>query len=251
MSRLLFVVALLVVAASATGATNQKEVGLKELEAARKLQNDADKLSEELTTKMLELELEYHKKKEPVLKERNQLLRDIPDFWTTIITRHPNHRSWLRGMDDAILKYLTDVEISDLEREEGNYYPLHTFRLTMKFRANEFFSDTVLYRDIKGSADGDRGSGVHWMTDKAPAEASFFNFFENDIPDTRGRLEDHIKHEISHVFRYEFWQNPFTYYDQPSFYDYQHLSEEDYARYQEAERDAAGGLEGHRAEGDL
>eukprot|EP00388_Colpodella_angusta_P044746 GDKK01063885.1.p1 GENE.GDKK01063885.1~~GDKK01063885.1.p1 ORF type:complete len:244 (+),score=26.23 GDKK01063885.1:1-732(+) len=235
MSRSLFLLSLLLFAAAAASEPINTGNGNKELDAARKLQHDSDHLSEELTTKMLELEVEYHKKKEPILKERGALLKSIPAFWPTIIKRHPNHRGWLKGLDDAILDHLIDVEISDLDREGSNYYPLHTFRLTMRFTANEFFSNKVLYRDVAGSLESEGSSGVDWMMGKAPTEASFFNFFEHNIPDTRVRMEDHIKHEIAHVFRYEFWQNPFTYYDQPNFYDFQHLSEEDYARYHEAD----------------
>jgi len=205
----------------------------KEIDAARRLQSDADRIGEELTVKMLSLEVEYHKKKEPVLKERNALLKSIPNFWSTIISRHPNHHSWMRGDDEEILKYLIDVEISDLEREEGNYYPLHTFKLAMRFKPNEYFTDSVLYRDIKGHMQDETASGVNWLEGKAPVEPSFFNFFENNIPDTRGKSQEHIKHEIAHVFRYEFWQNPFTYYDQPTYHDYQHLSEEQYQQYHE------------------
>lgn len=199
------------------------------LSGARLLQANADQLGEELTSKMLSLEVEYQSKKAPVLKERNALLKSIPNFWATIITRHPNKRAWFRGNDEDILKSLIDVVIADTDRDrDSGGFPLHSYRLEMHFAPNIYFSNSVLFREIHGGLDEGSVSGVQWMDGRAPVHASFFNFFErsDSIGEGRDRSHEHLRHEISHVFRYEFWQNPFTYYDQPTYHDYQHLSEE-------------------------
>lgn len=231
----------------------QGDATSQELDAARKLQTDADRLGEELTSKMLELELEYHKRKEPLLKERNKLLSAIPNFWATIISRHPNRHAWLHGDDEDILKYLVDVEVGDMSRDEGVYYPLHTFRISMKFRPNPYFANTIIYRDVKGGMDDASVSGINWLEGKAPLQASFFNFFESGgmVGETRGRLQDHTRHEIAHVFRYEFWQNPFTYYDQPTYHDYQHMSEEQHSLYEEQRTSQHAGEHEQHYGGDL
>jgi hypothetical protein len=55
-------------------------------------------------------------------------------------------------------------------------------------------------------------SGVNWLGDRQPFEPSFFNFFEK-----KNQPENHVDpqviNDIAHVVRYEFWQNPFTYFD--------------------------------------
>lgn len=214
---LLYVVSLCVVAAAVVAATSPN------LEEGRALQAQIDHSSEELHREMLALELAYHRKKVPLINERNALLKTIPGFWKRVIETHPSHQMWIRGTDADVLTFLEDIQIKELEEDVGEHHsPLHTFRLELHFRTNDYFAQTVLWREMRGSLQEEVVSGVSWLPGMQPSYqgGSFFNFFEKREHSPLYQIDDHTLNEIFHVFRYEFWINPFTYFDMPSYADY-------------------------------
>lgn len=214
----LCIVALLTLTASAAPQSEDPEK--KAILEARQAQDLIDKATEEMMRKLTELEIQYHKKKLPLFEQRNEVLKGIKGFWSRVVENHPSHESWCRGNDKAALAYLTDVVIKDLE-EETDAHLLHHYRLELHFAPNAYFSNAMLWRDIRGHAHDDgqsQVSGVSWFEGRYPTDVSFFNFFEKSDAQTNApRLENHFISEIGHIFRYEFWPNPFTYHDLPQY----------------------------------
>lgn len=188
-----------------------------ELLEARAAQTAIDSSTEEMMRRLNELEVEYHIKKIPLFAARNSLLKQVKGFWGKVIASHPSHAAWTNPDDLPILEYLTDVNVRSLDNDNGH---LHHYRVELTFAANPYFVDDKLYRDIRGHAfDGETPvSSIKWLDGKLPGQASFFNFFE-PTNTGRPRLEDHFVAEIGHVFRYEFWPNPFTYHDLPHYHE--------------------------------
>jgi hypothetical protein len=190
--------------------------------SARQAQDAIDKSTEEMMRKLTELEIEYHKKKQPLFEQRNKVLKDVKGFWARVVENHPSHESWFRASDKAALAHITDLVIKDLD-EETDAHLLHHYRLELHFEPNAYFSNAVLWREVRGHAHDDgvsSVSGVTWFEGRTPTEPSFFNFFEK--PNERihaPRLDAHFISEIGHIFRYEFWPNPFTYHDLPQYQD--------------------------------
>jgi hypothetical protein len=188
---------------------------------ARQAQDSIDRVTEEMMRKLTELEVEYHKKKQPLFVQRNIVLKKVDHFWARVIENHPSHEAWFRGSDKEALQYLTDVQITDLPNDQDDAHLLHHYRLELHFAPNAFFSNAVLWRDVRGHAHDDglsEVSGVTWFEGRTPAEVSFFNFFEkSNVRSSAPRLEDHFISEVGHIFRYEFWPNPFTYHDLPQY----------------------------------
>lgn len=189
---------------------------------SRAAQDAIDRSTEEMMRKLTELEILYHRKKQPLFEQRNNVLKGVKGFWSRVVENHPSHESWCRGNDKAALAHLTDVVIKDLE-EETDAHLLHHFRLELHFAPNAYFSNAVLWRDIRGHAHDDgvsTVSGVAWFEGRLPTEPSFFNFFERaNERMSAPRLDAHFISEIGHIFRYEFWPNPFTYHDLPQYQD--------------------------------
>lgn len=202
---------------------------------ARHAQDDIDRVTEDMMRKLTELEVEYHKKKQPLFDKRNEVLLKIKNFWTRVIENHPSHESWFRGSDKEALASLTDVRVRDIEGESDAHL-LHHYRLELHFGPNAFFSNAVLWREVRGHAHEDgqsQVSGVTWFEGRTPTDVSFFNFFEQaNVRFSAPRLEPHYISEIGHIFRYEFWPNPFTYHDLPQYQELmqQHRSGEYYAQ---------------------
>ena len=188
-----------------------------ELLEARASQTAIDASTEEMMRKLNELEVEFHKKKLPLFAARNTLLRKVPGFWGKVISNHPSHAAWTSQEDLNILPYIADINVRELENDDGH---MHHYRVELTFATNPYFVDTKLFRDIRGHAFDEQSpvSGVKWMDGKQPGQASFFNFFETTNTG-RPQLEAHFIAEIGHVFRYEFWPNPFTYHDLPHYHE--------------------------------
>lgn len=53
----------------------------KQLKAFEAITEKLDKLQEELTQETIQLESKYAAKRKPVYKERNDVIKNIPDFW--------------------------------------------------------------------------------------------------------------------------------------------------------------------------
>lgn len=226
---------------------------------ARTSQNEVDRVTEEMMRKLTELEIEYHKQKMPLFQKRNEILKKVKGFWQRVVENHPGHGAWLRGTDKEILRYLVDVDVTEMEVNKESHdgssfadlHLLHNFRISFTFSPNEFFSNMVLWRDVRGHAHDDHlvVSGITWFEGRAPSDVSFFNFFE--MPNVRNhapRLESHIVAEIGHVFRYELWPNPFTYHDLSRYHELLHQTQEGAALYfaQEQPYDAVEDHEVHR-----
>jgi template-activating factor I len=187
---------------------------------ARNAQNEVDATTEAMMRALSEIEIEFHKKKIPLYAKRNQILSKVTGFWGRVVENHPNHGGWIRGDDKDVLPYITEIGVQDLPGDPDAHM-LHHYILELHFAPNPYFSDAKLWRQIKGHVHDDHPvvSGVHWYEGKAPTEASFFNFFEKSEDRNEPRLETHLLAEIGHIFRYEFFPNPFTYHDLPRYHE--------------------------------
>lgn len=215
------------------------------LEDARAVQQKVDANQEELMHKIQELEAEYRKKADPLAAERGDLLKGIKNFWSTVLLAHPSHGMWIQSSDKEILQnHLTDVRIETISENDIHGLGTSHYRVSLHFSPNHYFSDSVLWREVNGIAEDDTAkmSGITWTDGSVPSGPSFFNFFEakNVRPEM---MDGHLFNDIAHVFRYEFWPNPFSYYDLPTTDFSRHQQEhEEYLRSLEQANGAEGGI---------
>ena len=50
-------------------------------------------VNDEASDKVLQIEVEYNQKRQPIYKERSEHLKKLPDFWQLCILQHPVLRS--------------------------------------------------------------------------------------------------------------------------------------------------------------
>jgi hypothetical protein len=199
MRRVLLVAAALLIAS----ATAENTVG-----DARGVQSKVDDLSHEMMQKMMQVEEEINKKKVPLYAERNEHLKNIEGFWGRTIQNHPSHGQWVREADRDMLRYISDISVEEID-------PAHyKFKISMSLRRNPYVGDDTLWLSVNShDANEHEASGVNWLGDNFPATPSFFSFFDQREP----RMDPQAVSDLTHVLRYEFFQNPFTYHDIPTF----------------------------------
>lgn len=203
--RLTALAALIVVLAAISPAVSAEPAAIGD---ARGAQSKLDDLAHEMMQRMLEVEKDTNAKKIPVYASRNEHLKKVEGFWARTIMNHPSHGSWFGGNDREILPFVTDLSVTDIDASQ------HQFEITMELKRNPYIANTKLWRKVTGyDPDEQEVSGVEWLGDNKPTMATLFSFFDKEGP----KLDPQVVTDITHVMRYEFFQNPFTYHDIPTF----------------------------------
>ncbi|XP_066344229.1 NAP1-related protein 1-like [Miscanthus floridulus] len=62
---------------------------LLSIEKLQEIQDQIEKVNEEASNKVLEVEQKYNEIRRPVYVRRNEMIQKIPDFWLTAFLSHP------------------------------------------------------------------------------------------------------------------------------------------------------------------
>ncbi|RWW29795.1 hypothetical protein BHE74_00057769 [Ensete ventricosum] len=74
------------------------------IEKLQEIQDEIEKVNEEASDKVLEVEQKYNEIRRPIYKRRNEIIQSIPDFWLT-----------------AIFKYLVSLDVEDSKDVKSGY----------------------------------------------------------------------------------------------------------------------------------
>lgn len=192
---------------------------LSSLEALARVQVDLEKINDEASDKVLEVEQQFNKKRRPKYVERNQLIGKIPEFWRKALTSHPVLRATITEDEENVLGYLTEVDVEDAEDIKSGY------KIVFKFSPNPFFSNTKLEKSLKFADDASltiEGDVPLWKPGKEPAEALpagsgkrqaevEYNFFKWFVDYERLEGGDHD--DIADIIKDDIWPDPLKYYN--------------------------------------
>ena len=193
----------------------------KVLEEMETIQKELDAIEKRKEKELIQIEINHQKERRPISQKRNQIAEKIPEFWAKTFQHHPILRDLLTPNDIQLLKYLKELDVETLDSQ-------NSFRLTLKFRENEFLEDLTLWKEIRFHPDEETepqisGSdikwkpGKSWLTDpesspkegnKRPAEEmqGFFAFFTDDSN------EDIDPIELAGLLKDEIWTDPIKFY---------------------------------------
>eukprot|EP00002_Diphylleia_rotans_P018445 TRINITY_DN3572_c0_g2_i1.p1 TRINITY_DN3572_c0_g2~~TRINITY_DN3572_c0_g2_i1.p1 ORF type:complete len:239 (-),score=72.88 TRINITY_DN3572_c0_g2_i1:252-968(-) len=182
------------------------------------LQQGIERLNEDASEKIVEIERQYNVLRQPYYKKRSQLISKIPSFWKKVFMNH-HLLSGLLGKDDAdAFEYLIDLEVEDYEDVKSG------FRINMKFAPNPYFANDVLSKEFNYSPEGVLRvvpTKIQWKSGKnlteAPAQAaagalkrqsreanSFFMWFD----------ESDQEIDLAEILKEDVWPNPVRYLNQ-------------------------------------
>ncbi|KAL1812339.1 hypothetical protein DCAR_0624556 [Daucus carota subsp. sativus] len=195
---------------------------LASIENLQELQDQLDKVNEEASDKVLEIEQKYNEIKRPVYARRSEIIKRIPDFWLTAFQSHPALGELLIEEDQKVFKYLDSIEVEDFKDVKLGY------SITFNFKANPYFEDTKLTKTFAFSDEGTTkitGTAIRWKegmeiangdahekkeNKRLPVDESFFTWFrETQQKDTVEGFHD----EVAEVIKEELWPNPLKYFN--------------------------------------
>ncbi|KAL2499960.1 NAP1-related protein 2 [Abeliophyllum distichum] len=156
---------------------------LVSLEKLQDIQDELEKVNEEASEKVLEVEQKYNEIRRPVYVRRNEIISSIPDFWLTAFLSHPSLSDLLNEEDQKIFKYLDALDVED-DLKLG-------YSITFKFKPNPFFENAELIKTIKFFNEGTTkitGTNINWKegmgsddgkkgNKRPPSNESFFSWF--------------------------------------------------------------------------
>lgn len=192
------------------------------IEKLQEVQDQLDKVNEEASEKVLEVEQKYNEIRRPVYDKRNEVIKSIPDFWLTAFLSHPALCDLLSEEDSKICKYLDCIDVEDFKDVMSGY------TITFNFKPNPYFEDTKLTKTFKFSEEGTTkitGTNIKWKegmsvvangvdhekkgNKRPPIDESFFSWFsetqQNDIVEG-------FHDEVAEIIKEDLWPNPLKYF---------------------------------------
>lgn len=175
------------------------------IEKLQEVQDELEKVNEEASDKVLEVEQKYNEMRRPVYVRRNEIIKAIPDFWLTAIFRH-----------------LDSLDVEDFKDVKSGY------SITFTFKPNPYFEDTKLTKTFTFFDEGTTkitGTNIKWKEGMGPAhgvnhvkkgnkrppsDESFFTWFsETQQKDTIDGLHD----EVAELIKEDLWPNPLKFFN--------------------------------------
>ena len=68
-------------------------------------------VNDEASDKVLQVEQDYNMKRQPIYKERNEIIRQMPDFWHEVFRGHETIRQFITAEDEEGLAHLQEVAL--------------------------------------------------------------------------------------------------------------------------------------------
>ncbi|XP_060172496.1 NAP1-related protein 2-like isoform X2 [Lycium barbarum] len=118
------------------------------IEKLQEIQDELEKINEEASDKVLEVEQKYNVIRKPVYDKRNNIIKTIPDFWLTAFLSHPVLGELLTEEDQKIFKSLSSIEVEESKDVKSGY------SITFNFNANPYFENTKLSKTYTFLEDG-------------------------------------------------------------------------------------------------
>ncbi|MBA0548132.1 hypothetical protein Golob_019248 [Gossypium lobatum] len=170
------------------------------IEKLQEIQDELEKINEEASEEVLEVEQKYNEVRRPVYDKRKDIIKKIPDFWLTAFLSHPALGDLLTEEDQKIFKHITSLEVEDFKDLKSGY--------SITFVSVSLVYYKLLSSNVKGLPNGVNHEKKGYK--RQLAEESFFTWFT----DAHQKDDmDEIHDEVAEIIKEDLWPNPLTYFN--------------------------------------
>jgi len=179
------------------------------------IQTEIEKLNDEATEEILQIEKRYNGLRKPYYKKRNDVIREIPDFWLKAFLNHDMLADLLDEEDQNAFKHLKELNVEDFDDVKSG------FKISLTFDSNPYFKNKTLSKTFQYDEEGiltviptkidwkegmdltkrEKGKDGNKRTQYSESE-SFFNWFSDEDQDL----------ELGELIKEDLWPNPGKYY---------------------------------------
>ncbi|ERM94443.1 hypothetical protein AMTRI_Chr04g252890 [Amborella trichopoda] len=210
------------------------------IERLQEIQDELEKVNEEASDKVLEVEQKYNEIRRPVYNKRKEIIQTIPDFWLTAFQSHPALGELLTEEDEKVFKYLQSLDVQDFKDVKSGY------SIAFNFSTNPYFENTKLTKTISFSDEGTSkitGTTIKWKDGmempngvdhkkkggkRAFTEESFFSWFSDNRQNgglSESEDESIVCDEVAEIIKEDLWPNPLKYFNNDA--DEEEMDEEE------------------------
>ncbi|CAF0723774.1 unnamed protein product [Adineta ricciae] len=156
-------------------APNTKQIKLDEAEMQKAfevigdVQNEIDRLNEQASEEILQVEQKYNKLRQPNYKKRSDLISKIPSFWISVFLNHPQLSGHLDQNDENILQYLKRVDVEEHDDIKSGY------RIKFTFDTNQYFENDVIVKEISVSESSEttcKSTPIRWKNESKNGQSA-------------------------------------------------------------------------------
>ncbi|WCJ26867.1 NAP1-related protein 2 [Euphorbia peplus] len=185
---------------------------------------EIQKTNKQLETKVSHMELWCSFFSKSLYVERNEIIKNIPDFWTIALLSHPVLNTFIREYDEQIFKHLISLEVESII--EFNHMPL-SYTISFNFGpGNKYFKETKLAKTYTfcGKETKITATPITWTEGKlnvgtygrlSPgSEVSFFSWFNvcEDVHLKQMGIVQDDSDVIAISIKEDLWLNPLSYF---------------------------------------
>ncbi|KAF9591045.1 hypothetical protein IFM89_001255 [Coptis chinensis] len=178
------------------------------IEKLQEVQDELEKVNEEASDKVLEVEQKYSQIRRPVYVKRTEIIKGIPDFWLTAFMSHPALSDILSEEDQKIFKYVSSLDVEDFKDVKSGY------SITFHFNSNPYFENTKLTKTFSFSDEGVseiKGTTIKWKEGMGIANGDNHEKKGNKRPLAVERLV--FSFLVAEVIKDDLWPNPLQYFN--------------------------------------
>lgn len=161
-----------------------------------------------------EIENKYYELLKHEFLIRSIELKKIPDFWLKVIRNHHTLPGIITEKDWEIFNSLSDLSIDEYTSRQK----VKTFKLTLEFKQNPFFSNNSLWVAVNNDEISSySSSGIEFKSgvcieDFEGNHESFFKLFLGN--DDGGIISNPgFVFDVVNGIRIDLWEDPFKYYE--------------------------------------
>jgi len=126
-------------------------------------------LEEKIALEIRETEKKFADQRNTVLRERNEVIRAIPNFWKKTLENHDVLASYLTPSDLDIFDYVVDLFVEEL------YDNMDAFKVILTFKdGNPYFSNKSIFKAFRFNKEKDafdiEATKIQWKEGKNLAQ---------------------------------------------------------------------------------
>lgn len=116
----------------------------KALETVESIQQEIFKLNEKASEEILKVEQKFNKLRRPHFEKRNEILKEVQNFWLTSLANHPTLAPMIESaQDEDCLHYLINLDVEEFEDIKSGY------KLKLYFAENPYINNDVIVKQFQ------------------------------------------------------------------------------------------------------